>query len=91
MVKGSIRIYSERKKDKVANETQLWWLITAGCFYERHQQKNITDKRQQIKYVVIFIYLFVSRILYIDTNFMLLIAHNNFKSILIFLYRVGQK
>jgi len=46
MVKGSIRIYPEWKKDTAANGTQICWLITAGCFYRRHQQKNTRDKRQ---------------------------------------------
>jgi hypothetical protein len=43
-VKGSVRIYREREKDTAANGTQICWLITAGCLYGRHQQKNTRDK-----------------------------------------------
>jgi len=61
MVKGSGRIHPPPPKkgggDNVVNETQLCWLITAGCSYEIHQQKNIRDKRQQIMCLLLHLFI----------------------------------
>ena len=66
---GSIRIYTEwKKKGIVANETQICWLITAERWYGRHQQKNTRDKRRQNVFLC-YIYLFLDRMLYMDTIF----------------------
>jgi len=67
MMKGSLRIYCEKEKDRVANGTHICWLITAECLYERHQQTNSRDKRHHSEFLMV--HLFLGRILYIDTIF----------------------
>jgi homoserine trans-succinylase len=44
---GAIRRYQQWNKDRVANGIQICWLITAGYFCGRHQQKNTKDKRRE--------------------------------------------
>jgi hypothetical protein len=43
-VKGSIKIYTECKKDTEANGTQIFWLITAGRLFGRNRQTITRDK-----------------------------------------------
>ena len=46
-------VVSEWKKDTAANGTQRRWLITAGRFYGRHEQKNTRDKRRQNEFLML--------------------------------------
>jgi hypothetical protein len=57
-VKGSIRIFPEWKTDRAVNGIQIWWLITVGHLYWRHQQKNARDKVWQNDFLMLHLYIF---------------------------------
>ena len=83
-VKVSTRIYPEWKIDTAAKGTQIFWLITAGDFYWRHQQKNTRDERRQNEFLKLHLFI-CGRILYIETIFTFITQYNKFKKIHSFL------
>jgi len=58
MMKGSIAIYCEKEKKRVANGTHIFWLIIARYLYETHQQKNSRDKRQHSEFLMVHLFIF---------------------------------